>query len=140
MRRSRNTQGSEQFLPFDFMPRTKFHDQKNATAAKVIAPNQNPIQYQWEIDEEIRRAMLKVVPFAVNPAKQDPSLQTTWPTSAPKYLRRYDITSPSGRRMVAEAKRASIKATVFLAHSSADDEHVERVVLCTNARPVCTIH
>ena len=49
---------------------------------------------------------------------------------SPSYLRqRYDVVNFSNRAYLSEAKTASAKATVFLSHSSADDEHVERIVL-----------
>ena len=48
---------------------------------------------------------------------------------SPAYLSRYDVINFSNSRYIAEAKTASVKASVFLSHSSADDEHVDRVVL-----------
>lgn len=48
---------------------------------------------------------------------------------SPEFLRRYDVINFSNSRYISEAKTASVKATVFLSHSSADDEHVDRVVL-----------
>lgn len=48
---------------------------------------------------------------------------------SPTYLRRYDVTNFSNSRYITEAKTAAVKASVFLSHSSADDEHVDRVVL-----------
>jgi hypothetical protein len=48
---------------------------------------------------------------------------------SPAYLQRYDISNFSNSRYIIEAKEASIKADVFLSHSNADDEHIERVVL-----------
>jgi hypothetical protein len=48
---------------------------------------------------------------------------------SPAYLRRYDLTNFSNSRYLGEAKTNSANATVFLSHSSADDEHVDRVVL-----------
>ena len=48
---------------------------------------------------------------------------------SPTFLRRYDVTNFSNSRYIAEAKSASAKASVFLSHSTADDEHVDRVVL-----------
>jgi len=48
---------------------------------------------------------------------------------SPTFLRRYDVTALSNSRYITEAKTAALKATVFLSHSSIDDEHVGRVVL-----------
>ena len=48
---------------------------------------------------------------------------------SPAYLQRYDVTNFSNRGYIAEAKTASLKASVFLSHSTADDEHVGRIVL-----------
>jgi hypothetical protein len=48
---------------------------------------------------------------------------------SPEFLRRYDVVNFSNSRYIAEAKTASAQASVFLSHSSADDEHVDRVVL-----------
>ena len=48
---------------------------------------------------------------------------------SPEYLRRYDVTNFSNSRYITEAKRASLQATVFLSHSTADDEYVDEIVL-----------
>lgn len=48
---------------------------------------------------------------------------------SPTFLQKYDVTNFSNRGYIAEAKSASAKSSVFLSHSSADDEHVGRIVL-----------
>lgn len=48
---------------------------------------------------------------------------------SPTILRRYDLTNFANSQYIVEAKRATVSASVFLSHSSADDEHVDRVVL-----------